>query len=197
MACGRSHYPRTNPVAIVLVLSRDGQRCVLGQSRGRQQQMRLFSALAGFVDQAESLEDAVRREVKEESGLELVRDGAAPGGGVVYHSSQPWPFPCNLMLGCVAWAAGEALSPDLNEMADVRWFAREDVSARLAALEAALDGGADAAVSALMADDGPGAASFVLPTRIAIANTLLHAWIAGAFDGKCPPAGGPKLPSSL
>ena len=100
--CGAEHFPRTDPVVIVVVA--DGERCLLGQSRGRLASQRMFSALAGFMDQGESIEEAVRREVAEEAGIQV--------GAVRYHSSQPWPFPSSLMIGCHADALTVELRPD-------------------------------------------------------------------------------------
>jgi NAD+ diphosphatase len=116
-ACGTEHHPRTDPVVIMLVLR--GDEVLLGrQARwpaGR------YSALAGFVEPGESLEEAVAREVREEAGVEIGRPR--------YVSSQPWPFPSSLMLGFAAdWASGEARIRD-EELEDVRWFGREDVRA--------------------------------------------------------------------
>ncbi len=115
--CGTEHYPRTDPVIITVV--HDGNRCLLGQSRGRLVAMRRYSALAGFMDQGESIEEAVAREVMEESGIQV--------GAVRYHSSQPWPFPSSLMIGCHADAATTEISFDAEEMTDVQWFTREEV----------------------------------------------------------------------
>jgi NAD+ diphosphatase len=113
--CGAMHHPRTDPVVIMLVVDRD--RALLGrQARwppGR------YSALAGFVEPGESLEEAVAREVREESGVEV----RSPR----YVSSQPWPFPSSLMLGFVAeYAGGEPATRD-HELEDVRWFSREEL----------------------------------------------------------------------
>lgn len=113
--CGAQHHPRTDPVVIMLVT--DGDRVLLGRQAswpaGR------YSALAGFVEPGESLEEAVAREVLEEAGV-TVRD-------VRYRSSQPWPFPASLMLGFVSeWAAGEPEVRD-GELEDVGWFTREDL----------------------------------------------------------------------
>jgi NAD+ diphosphatase len=113
--CSTEHHPRTDPVVIMLVC--DGDRAILGRQarwpKGR------YSALAGFVEPGESLEEAVAREVREESGV-LVED-------VRYHSSQPWPFPTSLMLGFHAsWKGGEPAVGD-GELEDVRWFTRADV----------------------------------------------------------------------
>ena len=113
--CGAQHHPRTDPVVIVLVT--DGERALLGrQARwppGR------YSALAGFVEPGEAVEDAVAREVREESGIEI--------SAAVYRSSQPWPFPASLMLGFIAdYASGEP-SPHDHELEDVRWFERAEL----------------------------------------------------------------------
>ena len=115
--CGAEHFPRTDPVAIMLV--HDGDRCLLGQSRGRLVRMRMYSALAGFIDQGESIEEAVAREVMEEAGIEVKN--------VQYHSSQPWPFPSSLMIGCHAEAATTEIRIDAEEMTDVQWFPRQTV----------------------------------------------------------------------
>ena len=104
--CRAEHFPRTDPVAIMLV--HDGDRCLLGQSRGRLSRMRMYSALAGFIDQGESVEEAVAREVREEAGI-AVRN-------IRYHSSQPWPFPSSLMIGCHVEAATTDIDIDDEEM---------------------------------------------------------------------------------
>ena len=117
VGCRAEHFPRTDPVAIMLV--HDGDRCLLGQSRGRLSRMRMYSALAGFMDQGESIEEAVAREVREEAGIEVKN--------VRYHSSQPWPFPSSLMIGCHAEAATTDIRIDDEEMTDVRWFHRRQV----------------------------------------------------------------------
>lgn len=143
--CDAQHFPRTDPVAIMVIS--DGDRCLLGQAAGRLARIGMYSALAGFVDQGESIEEAVRREVREEAGVEV--------GNVRYHSSQPWPFPSSLMIGC----HGEALTTDIRidpvEMADVRWFSRDDVRLALAGEHPALK----------------------VPGPIAIAHHLIRAWL--------------------
>jgi NAD+ diphosphatase len=101
------------------MLVHDGDYCLLGQPRGRLSRMKMYSALAGFIDQGESIEEAVAREVREEAGIEVKN--------VRYHSSQPWPFPSSLMIGCHAEAATTDISIDNEEMSDVRWFEREEV----------------------------------------------------------------------
>jgi NAD+ diphosphatase len=121
-ACGTDHHPRTDPVVIMLVC--DGDRVVLGRQAhwpaGR------YSALAGFVEPGESLEEAVAREVREECGVRVT--------DVRYRSSQPWPFPTSLMLGFHArWTAGEPVVGD-GELEDVRWFTRDELLAPRALL---------------------------------------------------------------
>ena len=101
-----------------------GDFCLLGKSQGRMAQSNFYSALAGFVDQGESLEEAVRREVKEEAGISV--------GQVSYHSSQPWPFPSSLMIGCHGIALNQEIVIDTEEMADVAWFDRTQVMSAIA-----------------------------------------------------------------
>jgi NAD+ diphosphatase len=114
-ACGTQHHPRTDPVVIMLVT--DGDRALLG--RQAQWPAGRYSALAGFVEPGESLEEAVAREVREEAGVQVA--------DVRYRSSQPWPFPSSLMLGFSArWAGGEAAVRDA-ELEDVGWFTREAI----------------------------------------------------------------------
>lgn len=115
-ACSAHHFPRTDPVVIVRVVD-EHDRVLLGRSpnwpAGR------YSVLAGFVEPGETLEDAVRREVLEESGVEV--------RGVTYVASQPWPFPSSLMLGFHALAERGDPVPDGDELEDVRWFDRAEV----------------------------------------------------------------------
>jgi len=113
--CGASHFPRTDPAVIMLVA--DGDRCVLG--RKAEWAPGMYSTLAGFVEPGESLEDAVRREVREETGLEVA--------DVNYHSSQPWPFPASLMLGFHCRAATDNIHLDTDELEDARWFTRAEL----------------------------------------------------------------------
>jgi NAD+ diphosphatase len=115
-ACDAHHFPRTDPVVIVRVTD-DRDRLLLGR-QGRWPEGR-FSLLAGFVEPGETLEEAVRREVAEESGVEL--------GEVSYIASQPWPFPSSLMLGFSALALRGDPAPGDDELAEVRWFEREEV----------------------------------------------------------------------
>ena len=123
--CNKHIFPRTDPVAIMLIQNDvKGDFCLLGKSQGRMAQSNFYSALAGFVDQGESLEEAVRREVKEEAGVRV--------GQVSYHSSQPWPFPSSLMIGCHGIAINQDIVIDTEEMADVAWFDRTQVLSAIA-----------------------------------------------------------------
>ena len=114
--CGAQHFPRTDPAVIMLVV-RDG-RCLLGHS-SRFPTVTMYSTLAGFVEPGESLEEAVRREVAEETGIEV--------GAVRYHSSQPWPFPASIMLGFHAEGLSDAITIDPAELRDARWFSLAEI----------------------------------------------------------------------
>jgi NAD+ diphosphatase len=115
--CGIDHFPRLDPAIIVLVT--DGERALLGRQAawpaGR------YSTIAGFVEPGESLEDAVAREVLEETGVTTL--------DAEYHSSQPWPFPSSLMIGFMARASADTVPRADEELEDVRWFSRADVAA--------------------------------------------------------------------
>ncbi|MDO8881881.1 NAD(+) diphosphatase [Pseudotabrizicola sp.] len=113
--CGAQHFPRTDPVVIMLVIH--GNRALLGRSPGWPEGM--YSCLAGFVEPGETVEAAVRREVWEEAGIRL--------GAVRYLASQPWPFPASLMLGCAGEALGDAITLDPNEIEHALWVSREDM----------------------------------------------------------------------
>jgi NAD+ diphosphatase len=147
-ACGAEHFPRTDPVTIMLVV-RGRDFALLGR------QARFppgnYSALAGFMEPGESIEDAVAREVFEEAGVR-VRE-------VRYHSSQPWPFPSSLMIGCIAEAATTEIALDQDELEDARWFARDDVAAMLANCQ--------------------GRDGLRVPPPFAIAHQLVKGWLAG------------------
>ena len=125
-SCGAKHFPRTDPVVIMLVVRPDPEtgedRVVLG--RQPNWPPGLQSLLAGYVEAGETLEAAVRRETLEEAGLEV--------GRVAYLASQPWPFPSSLMIGCYAEALGEELTPDLHELESCRWFTKSEVREALA-----------------------------------------------------------------
>ena len=114
--CNAQHFPRTDPAVIMLVVR--GDRCLLGHSQ-RFPNVTMYSTLAGFVEPGESLEEAVRREVKEETGV-LV-------GRVAYHSSQPWPFPSSIMLGFYGEGLTEDIRIDPGELRDARWFSRAEI----------------------------------------------------------------------
>ncbi len=116
--CGAEHFPRMDPAIIVLVT--DGDRCLLGRKDIWPEGV--YSTLAGFVEPGESLSEAVVREVREESGIEV--------GSVRYRSSQPWPFPASLMLGFRAERVGGELSVARQELVDARWFERADFARR-------------------------------------------------------------------
>lgn len=144
--CDTEHYPRTDPVVIMLAEYQD--RVLVGRqpmfASGR------YSALAGFVEVGESLEEAVARELREEAGVVAT--------SVRYIASQPWPFPSQLMVACIATVADDTITLDMAELEDAKWVSRPEV-------EAALRGDADAAFGA--------------PPRYAIANSLFNAWLAG------------------
>jgi NAD+ diphosphatase len=145
-SCGAQHFPRTDPVAIMLVAR--GDTCLLGRQTRFAPGM--YSCLAGFVEPAETIEDAVRRETFEEAGVRV--------GTVRYHSSQPWPFPSSLMIGCIAEATSEELNVDREELEDARWFSRDEVKLML---------------------EGRHPAGLTAPQPIAIAHHLLRAWCFG------------------
>ncbi|WP_089176673.1 NAD(+) diphosphatase [Bosea sp. AS-1] len=113
--CGALHFPRTDPVVIMLVTRRD--TCLL--ARQARFAPGMYSCIAGFVEPGETLEDAVRRESWEEAGLRV--------GTVRYIASQPWPFPSSIMVGCIAEALGDEITLDMTELEAGRWFPREEV----------------------------------------------------------------------
>ena len=143
-ACGADHFPRTDPVAIMLTATRE--KCMLG--RGPHFAPGMYSALAGFIEPGETIENAVRRETFEEAGIRL--------GRVVYHASQPWPFPYSLMIGCFGEPLGEEIQPDLSELEDCRWFFRDEVRQML---------------------DRTHPAGLTTPAAGAIAHQLIRAWV--------------------
>ena len=118
-ACKVQHFPRTDPVVIMLPIA--GDRCVLGRSYRFQGSM--WSCLAGFMEPGEAIEDAVRRETREEAGIVC--------GRVSYFTTQPWPFPTSLMIGCHAEALSDDIVIDRTELEDARWFTREEVALML------------------------------------------------------------------
>ena len=151
--CATQHFPRTDP-AVIMLVKREG-RCLLG--RQKSWGGGLHSTLAGFVEPGESLEDAVRREVYEETGI-IVE-------AVKYHSSQPWPFPASLMLGFFAEAVTQAIAINHDELAEAHWFSRDQLR-RAATWRPGVD--------LSQAGDGP----LCLPSTDSIARRLIDDWVA-------------------
>jgi NAD+ diphosphatase len=147
-ACGVQHFPRTDPVVIMLAIAgrSDGERVLLGRQPHFAPGM--YSCLAGFMEAGETIEDAVRRETHEEAGIRI--------GRVRYHASQPWPFPSSLMIGCHAEALTSEIARDEQELEDCRWFSRDELRLMLAGTH----------------PDG-----ITAPPPIAIANRLIAAWV--------------------
>ena len=143
-ACGTDHFPRTDPV--VIMLATHGNECLVG--RGVQFPPGMMSALAGFIEPGETIEEAVRRELMEEAGVKV--------GRVRYHASQHWPFPSSLMIGCFAEAESRDITLRDGELAEARWLTRAQVSAFIAG--GVIDG-------------------LFLPPPVAIAHHLLKAWV--------------------
>lgn len=148
-SCRAEHFPRVDPVTIMLPVF--GNRCLMG--RGAGWPAGRMSALAGYLEPGESVEEACARELKEEAGLTCVR--------VAYHSSQPWPWPSQLMIGLLAEVADDQAEPDQTELEEVRWFSRDE--AREMIERGVFDG-----VHA--------------PPPLAIAHQLLKAWSDGFGD---------------
>lgn len=144
-SCKAEHFPRTDPVAIML--AEHGGRVLVGRQPGFPPGF--YSALAGFIEVGESIEEAVARELKEEAGVIAT--------SVRYLASQPWPFPSSLMIACVAPVESDVLTLDRNELEDAMWVTREEVAAALA---------------------GEPGARFSGPPPFAIANTLFRMWLA-------------------
>lgn len=119
-ACGRRHFPRTDPVVIMLVTH--GNSVLLGRSAGWPDGM--HSLLAGFVEPGETIEAAVRRETWEEAGIRV--------DGVEYLASQPWPFPASLMIGCHGHATTREITVDPHEIESALWLTREEVTQAIA-----------------------------------------------------------------
>jgi len=141
--CSAEHFPRTDPVVIMLPVF--GDECLVG--RNQRFPPLLYSAFAGFVEPGESMEEAVRRELREEVNLEV--------GDVTYHATQPWPFPSSLMLGCYAQALSRDFAIDEHEIEAARWLTKEEARARLA---------------------GTIEDEMKLPVTIAIAHYLIRDW---------------------
>lgn len=143
-ACTAEHFPRTDPVVIMLATA--GEHCLLGRSPRFASTM--WSCLAGFIEPGEAIEDAVRRETREEAGVTC--------GRVTYFHSQPWPFPTTLMIGCHAEALTREIVVDREELEDARWFSRDEVATMLIRRH-------------------PGGLS--TPPPVAIAHHLIRAWL--------------------
>ncbi|GJJ09671.1 hypothetical protein Clacol_003895 [Clathrus columnatus] len=174
------HHPRTDPVIITAVLDEKGERILLG--RNRKFPSGFYSVLAGFCEPGESFEDAVKREIWEESGIRVYN--------VKYHSSQPWPYPANLMVGCFASAdSSQIIRTDLdNELIDcvlveARWFTRAEVAAALAHPQGTVIRQAEYKRFDNDDDQGghvePNIPPFRVPPRTAIAGVLITDWVAG------------------
>lgn len=148
-SCGTEHFPRTDPAVIMLITDGD-DRALLG--RQPSWPANRFSTLAGFVEPGETLDDAVRREVKEEAGIEV--------GAVAYAGSQPWPFPSSLMLGFFGTAISDAITVDADEIAEARWFSRQDITDQTAAGE------------------------LLLPPKVSISRWLVEKWHGGEITGR-------------
>jgi NAD+ diphosphatase len=148
-ACRTMHFPRTDPVVIMLAIA--GERCLLGRSYRFQSGM--WSCLAGFVEPGETIEEAVRRETREEAGIVC--------GRIAYFASQPWPFPMSLMIGCHAQATSLDIAVDRSELEDARWFDRDEVALLLA---------------------GQHPQGLTAPPAIAIAHHILRAWVEREVD---------------
>ena len=150
-ACGTEHFPRVDPVVIMLPVYRGGVEpvCLLGRQASWPQGR--MSALAGFLEPGETIEEACAREIAEEAGLTV--------SAVRYHSSQPWPFPSQLMIGLIADVTDDNATPDQTELEAVAWVTRKEAADVLAGTHPAIKS----------------------PPPFAIAHTLLRAWVDG-FD---------------
>jgi len=150
-SCGAQNFPRVDPVAIMMVVR--GDKCLMGRQSHFPPGM--YSALAGFIEPGETLEDAVRREVMEEAGIRV--------GRVDYVMSQPWPFPSSLMIGCVAEGLSDEITIDEHELETARWITKAEAAA-------ALNRGNPY-------DNEGEVADLFIPPPIAIAHHLLREWV--------------------
>ena len=142
--CSHNIFPRTDPVVIMLAIR--GNKCLLGRSPHFPQGW--YSTLAGFVEPGETMEDAVRRETFEESGIKISK--------VKYYASQPWPFPHSLMIGVHCEAISDEIHMDANELEDCRWFTRDEVKL-------------------MIEEKHPN--GFCCPPSKAVASALIRAWV--------------------
>ncbi|RUS20264.1 NUDIX hydrolase domain-like protein, partial [Endogone sp. FLAS-F59071] len=145
-------YPRTDPVVIVCVVHPTEDKVLLGRQKTWPKGM--YSALAGFIEAGESMEEAVRREVKEEAGIVI--------GNVAYHSSQPWPFPNSLMIGCLAEAVTDIIKLEDKELEEARWFTRPQVIEALSQSKLPFEAQSSALIR--------------MPPETAIAHQLVKTW---------------------
>ena len=144
-ACKTEHFPRTDPV--VIMLATEGDACLLGRNKNWPPDS--FSAPAGFMEPGETIEEAVRRELLEETGVRA--------GAVTYYASQHWPFPSQLMIGCFAACESRELKLDGSELAEARWLGRAEARSLLAG----------------------NATGLRRPLPFAIASHLIRAWVEG------------------
>ncbi len=144
--CNTEHFPRTDPV--VIMLATQGDACLLG--RGKKFPPGMYSALAGFVEPGETIEEAVRRELREEAAVNT--------GRITYFATQPWPFPSSLMIGCFAEAENRDITLDDNELTEALWLERDKARAIL---------------------NGDQSHGLWLPPSIAIAHHLIRTWAEG------------------
>jgi NAD+ diphosphatase len=149
-ACGKEHFPRTDPVVIMLVIDRKGDRCLLAHEARYAKEPRMYSTLAGFIEPGEDVEHAVQREVFEEAGIEV--------GEVRFHSTQPWAFPHSLMIGCIGFAKSTEIKIDPAEIEEALWFSKADVRLML---------------------DGKHPKNWWVPGKQAIARALIRAFVDG------------------
>jgi NAD+ diphosphatase len=145
--CNAEHFPRTDPVVIMLAVN--GDACLVG--RNKRFPGNFYSALAGFMEPGETIEEAVRRELMEEVNVKV--------GAVRYIATQPWPFPSSLMIGCIGEAESRDFAPDGVEISDARWLSRADARRLLA---------------------GERMPDIAVPPAIAIAHHLIKAFAEGA-----------------
>ncbi len=145
--CKAQHFPRTDPVVIMLV--ERGDNCLLGRQPRFPKEV--FSALAGFMEPGESIEEAVRREIMEEAGLPVDR--------VRYIASQHWPFPSSLMIGCIGETEASDITIDTQELEEARWFSRAEIAAM---------------VEAAVTQEG-----LRMPPPLSLAHQLAERWLAG------------------
>ena len=148
-SCGTEHFPRTDP-AVIMLITDGADRALLGRGSGWPENR--FSTLAGFVEPGETLDDAVRREVKEEAGIEVAE--------VTYAGSQPWPFPSSLMLGFIGTASTFDITVDSDEIAEARWFSRQEIT------------------------DLTASGELLFPPSVSISRWLIDTWHGGDITGR-------------